>query len=138
MEMRIFRGFFRRIGAETFCDIAPSIVKNEGLGGLSVSFCQVSFPIFLGVVKETVVGELVRVILRDLCITPHLQRHFRDSGLVMCASTLPSPSLSVPCIWGILQSPCRKSGAFSAKDHFAKVFLRIVALPGNLSVIGGL
>ena len=40
----------------------------------------------------------------------------------MCVSTLPSPSLSVPCIWGILQSPCRKSTAFSAKDHFAKVF----------------
>ena len=58
----------------------------------------------------------------DLCIIPHLRRHFRDSGLVMCVSTLPSPSLSVPCIWGILQSPCRKSGAFSAKDHFAKVF----------------
>ncbi len=32
----------------------------------------------------------------------------------MCVSTLPSPSLSAPCIWGILQSPCRKSGAFSA------------------------
>ena len=58
----------------------------------------------------------------DCCIIPHLRRHFRDSGLVMCVSTLPSPSLSVPCIWGILQSPCRKSGAFSAKDHFAKVF----------------
>ena len=40
----------------------------------------------------------------------------------MCVSTLPSPSLSVPCICGILQSPCRKSTAFSAKDHFAKVF----------------
>ena len=39
----------------------------------------------------------------------------------MCVSTLPSPSLSVPCICGILQSPCRKSSAFSAKDHFAKV-----------------
>ena len=61
-------------------------------------------------------------IFGDLCIIPHLRRHFRDSGLVMCVSTLPSPSLSVPCIWGILQSPCRKSGAFSAKDHFAKVF----------------
>ena len=58
---------------------------------------------------------------RDLCIIPHLRRHFRDSGLVMCVSTLPSPSLSVPCICGILQSPCRKSGAFSVKDHFAKV-----------------
>ena len=58
----------------------------------------------------------------DLCIIPHLWRHFRYSGLVMCVSTLPSPSLSVPCIWGILQSPCRKSGALSAKDHFAKVF----------------
>ena len=57
----------------------------------------------------------------DLCIIPHLRRHFRDSGLVMCVSTLPSPSLSVPCIWGILQSTCRKSTAFSAKDHFAKV-----------------
>ena len=61
--------------------------------------------------------------LGDLCIIPHLRRHFRDSGLVMCVSTLPSPSLSAPCIWGILQSPCRKSGAFSAKDHFAKVFI---------------
>ena len=58
----------------------------------------------------------------DLCIIPHLRRHFRDSGLVMCVSTLPSPSLSVPCIWCLLQSPCRKSDAFSAKDHFAKVF----------------
>ena len=59
----------------------------------------------------------------DLCIMSHLRRYFRDSGLVMCVSTLPSPLLSVPCIWGILQSPCRKSTAFSAKDHFAKVFL---------------
>ena len=34
----------------------------------------------------------------------------------------PFAPLSAPCIWGILQSPYRKSGAFSAKDHFAKVF----------------
>ncbi len=64
---------------------------------------------------------LITLLERDLCIIPHLRRHFRDSGLVMCVSTLPSPSLSVPCICGILQSPCRKSGAFSVKDHFAKV-----------------
>ncbi len=67
--------------------------------------------------------SLLSALLGDLCIIPHLRRHFRDSGLVMCVSTLPSPSLSVPCIWGILQSPCRKSTAFSAKDRFAKVFL---------------
>ena len=66
-----------------------------------------------------------RMVVGDLCIIPHLRRHFRDSGLVMCVSTLPSPSLSVPCIWGILQSPCRKSTAFSAKDHFAMVFVEI-------------
>ena len=65
-------------------------------------------------------------LMRDLCITPHLRRHFRDSGLVMCVSTLPSPSLSVPCIWGILQSLCRKSIAFFAKDHFAKVFYALM------------
>ncbi len=66
-----------------------------------------------------------RMVVGDLCIIPHLRRHFRDSGLVMCVSTLPSPSLSVPCIWGILQSPCRKSTAFSAKDHLTKVFVEI-------------
>ena len=66
-----------------------------------------------------------RMVVGDLCIIPHLRRHFRDSGLVMCVSTLPSPSLSVSCIWGILQSPCRKSSAFSAKDHFAMVFVEI-------------
>ena len=60
-------------------------------------------------------NHIPRGLIRDLCITPHLRRHFRDSGLVMCVSTLPSPSLSVPCIWGILQSLHRKSGAFRRK-----------------------
>ena len=50
----------------------------------------------------------------DLCLTPHLRCHFRDSGLVMCVSTLPSPSLSVPCIWGVLQ---RSLPAFTACRH---------------------
>ena len=54
----------------------------------------------------------------------------------MCVSTLPSSSLSVPCIWGILQSPCRKSGAFSAKDHFAKVFIEQPETYPDLSISG--
>ena len=43
-------------------------------------------------------------------------------GLGHVRKHTPIAPLSVPCIWGILQSPCRKSTAFSAKDHFAKVF----------------
>ena len=56
----------------------------------------------------------------DLCITPHLRRHFRDSGLVMCVSTFPSPSLSVPCICGILQSPLPKKHRFFGERPFCK------------------
>ena len=42
------------------------------------------------------------------CITRHSLRYFQHSGLVIYKSKLPTPSVSMPCDYRILQSPTKE------------------------------
>ena len=51
---------------------------------------------------------LAKVVLNwDHCIIRHSLRYFRHSGSVIYTSKLPSPSVSMPCDYPILQSPTK-------------------------------
>ena len=68
--------------------------------------------------------HIPRELIRDFCIIPHLRRHFRDSGLVMYVSTLPSP-----------HSQFLASGAFcKVSTEKAVLFRRKTILKRSLSV----
>ena len=58
----------------------------------------------------------------DCCIIPHLRRHFRDSGLVMCVSTLPSPHSQFLASGAFCKVPAEKAVLFRRKIILQRSF----------------
>ena len=75
---------------------------------IKVSTCTYysEYDVLISVSARTYKSQLVNYI-RDHCIIRHSLRYFRYSGLVIYKSKLPSPSISMPCDYRILQSPTK-------------------------------